>query len=67
MESTELHVDADMLEASLARRLRARAARADSAVEITPEILVSWVREELQALMAEFAFVQGIADTRSLN
>lgn len=66
-ETSELHVDADMLEASLAKRLKARAARADKGVQITPEVLVSWVREELQALMAEFALVQSIASGRAAN
>lgn len=67
VDASEIHLDADLLEASLAKRLRARAARADEAVEITPEVLVHWVREELQAVMAEFALVQTLAHERPLN
>ena len=63
MQHLELSLDADSLEQSLERRLRARAARADSAVRITPEMLEHWVAEELELLVGELAVVQ----VRGLN
>jgi hypothetical protein len=63
MQHLELTVDADSLEQSLERRLRARAARADSAVRITPEMLQHWVEEELELLVGEIA----VAHARSVN
>jgi hypothetical protein len=63
----EVEVDADALEASLTKRLRARAARADSAVQITPEVLAEWVREELEALMTEIAWFHTLARARGMN
>jgi hypothetical protein len=60
-------LDADLLQMSLERRLRARAARADSAVEITAETLERWLQEEFAAVVAEHAFAQAVANDRALN
>lgn len=62
-----VEIDAEALQTSLEKRLRARAARADSAVELTAETLQRWVQEELHALLEELALVQGLAAGRSLN
>jgi hypothetical protein len=69
MESSETSVvlDSDALQASLEKRLRARVARADSAVEITPETLERWLQEEFAAVVAEHAFAHAIATERVLN
>ncbi len=62
-----VEIDAEALQTSLERRLRARAARADSAVELTAETLQRWVQEELRALLEELALVQELAGTRVVN
>ena len=58
IEPLALQLDADELEESLEKRLKARAARADSAVELTPEILHHWVQEELELLVGELAIAE---------
>ena len=58
IEPLALHLDADELEESLEKRLKARAARADSAVELTPEMLQHWVQEELELLVGELAIAE---------
>ncbi len=55
------------LEASLEKRLQARAARADSAVELTPNTLNRWLQEELAALMQELASLHALANGSALN
>jgi hypothetical protein len=69
MQSSESSVvlDADALQASLERRLRARVARADSAVDINPETLERWLQEEFAAVVAEHAFAHAVASDRVLN
>jgi hypothetical protein len=64
---TSLVLDADALQASLERRLRARVARADSAVEITSDTLERWLQEEFAAVVAEHAFAHAVANDRPLN
>lgn len=67
MHHIALQLDADELEQSLAKRLKARAARADSAVRITPEMLEHWVQEELELLVAELAAAHDSVYGRRLN
>ena len=69
MQITETSVvlDADALQSSLERRLRARVARADSGVDITPETLERWLQEEFAAVVAEHAFAHAVANDRALN
>jgi hypothetical protein len=67
VSQTEVEIDADMLGLALERRLRDRAARADSAVEITPETLNRWAQEELHQLVVEFAEAHVLAHARVLN
>lgn len=62
-----VEIDAEALQTSLEKRLRARAARADSAVELTAETLQRWVQEELHSLLEELALVQELAGVRVLN
>ena len=63
-----VEIDAEVLQTSLEKRLRARAARADSAVELTAETLQRWVQEELHSLLEELALVQELSiGTRALN
>ena len=62
-----VEIDAEALQTSLEKRLRARAARADSAVELTAETLQRWVQEELQSLLEELALVQELAGTHVVN
>lgn len=45
----------DVIERTLERRLRERALRADNAVELTPETIERWIREELEAIVRELA------------
>jgi hypothetical protein len=67
MQHLALQLDADELEQSLEKRLKARAARADCAVRITPEMLQHWVQEELELLVGELAAAYNFAHARSLN
>lgn len=53
--------------AALQRRLRNRAARADSAVELTPETLHRWLEEEARSLRREAAFYKVFAHFRQWN
>jgi len=62
-----VEIDAEVLQTSLEKRLRARAARADSAVELTAETLQRWVQEELRSLLEELAMVQELAGSSSGN
>jgi hypothetical protein len=45
----------DLIEKTLERRLRDRALRADSGVNLTPETIERWIREELEAIVRELA------------
>ena len=54
-------------QAALERRLRARAARADCDVELTPELLHRWMREELEALRRDHEFARCFAKYRIEN
>lgn len=67
MQHLALQLDADELEQSLEKRLKARAARADSAVRITPEMLQHWVQEELELLVGELAAAHKLVHAHSLN
>jgi hypothetical protein len=67
MQHMALQLDADELEQSLEKRLKARAARADSAVRITPEMLQHWVQEELELLVGELAAAHNLVQARRLN
>jgi hypothetical protein len=62
-----LELDADALEASLEKRIKERAARADCAVRITPEMLQHWVQEELELLVGELAAAHALVHKRWLN
>lgn len=48
----------DVIERTLERRLRERALRADSAVELTPETIERWIREELETIVRELALAR---------
>ena len=67
MQHLALQLDADELEQSLEKRLKARAARADSAVRITPEMLQHWVQEELELLVGELAAAHNRMHAHALN
>ena len=45
----------EVIERALERRLRDRALRADSQVEIDSETLERWIREELESIVRDFA------------
>ena len=63
----ELQLDADVVWQSVERRLKARAARADSAVALTPETIQRWAREELEAVIGEHAYAHLMAQGRGLS
>ena len=63
----ELQLDADTVWQTVERRLKARAARADSAVELTPETIQRWAREELEAVIGEHAYAHIAARDRGLS
>jgi hypothetical protein len=58
----------EVIERALERRLRDRALRADSEVEINAETLERWIREELESIVHDFATAREIEETtRILN
>jgi hypothetical protein len=58
----------EVIERALERRLRDRALRADSEVEIDAETLERWIREELESIVHDYAVAREIAAaTRILN
>lgn len=48
----------DAIERALERRLRERALRADREVEMTPETIERWIREELEEIVRELAMAR---------
>ena len=67
LELPDSDVDAELLSHALERRLQARAARADAAVEITPELVSTWAKEELSTLVTELREMRRRAGQRVLN
>ena len=68
MEHLEpVELDAQALQLSLEKRLKARAARAEIAVQITPETLQRWVVEEFEQLVEEFAVAHTLAHGKVMN
>jgi hypothetical protein len=51
----------DAIERALERRLRDRALRADREVEMTPETIERWIREELEGIVRELALARELA------
>lgn len=63
-----LSMTSEMIERALERRLRQRVMRADSEVEINPETIERWIREELEAIFGELAMAREIEQAaRVLN
>jgi len=61
-------MDNETIERALERRLRERALRAESEVEINPETLERWIREELESIVHDFAVVRELEQaSRVLN
>jgi hypothetical protein len=61
-------MDNEAIERALERRLRDRALRAESQVEINPETLERWIREELESIVRDFAVARDLeAASRVLN
>jgi hypothetical protein len=58
-------MDSEIIGRALERRLRDRALRAESQVELNTETIERWVREELESIMREHAFAQHIAVQRT--
>jgi hypothetical protein len=58
----------EVIERALERRLRDRALRADSQVEIDSETLERWIREELESIVHDYATAREIEQaTHVLN
>jgi hypothetical protein len=58
----------EVIERALERRLRDRALRADSEVEINPETLERWIREELESIVHDYAIARELEEAaRVLN
>jgi hypothetical protein len=61
-------MDSETIERALERRLRERALRAESEVEINPETLERWIREELESIVHDFAVARELEQaSRVLN
>lgn len=63
----DLELDMESLQLALEKRLQNRAARADSAVIITGEVLRRWVEEEFEALLGERILAHELATGRTAN
>ena len=59
-------MDSEVIERALERRLRERALRAESEVEINPETLERWIREELESIVRDFAAAREIEQASRL-
>lgn len=57
----------EAIERALERRLRDRAMRADSEVQINAETLERWIREELENIVHDYALAREIDEARVLN
>jgi hypothetical protein len=53
-------MDSEAIERALERRLRDRALRAETEVEINPETLERWIREELESIVRDYALAREI-------
>ncbi|HKQ70387.1 MAG TPA: hypothetical protein VJT73_13655 [Polyangiaceae bacterium] len=51
-------MDSEVIERALERRLRERALRAETEVEINPETLERWIREELESIVRDYALAR---------
>ena len=61
-------MDSEVIERALQRRLRDRALRAESEVELNSETLERWIREELESIVRDFAVASEIDQaSRVLN
>jgi hypothetical protein len=61
-------MDSEIIERALERRLRERALRAENEVEINPETLERWIREELESIVHDYAIAREIEQaSRVLN
>jgi len=56
----------ELIGRALERRLRERALRAESEVELNAETIERWVREELESLMGEHALAHEMAHSQHL-
>jgi hypothetical protein len=53
-------MSSDMIERALERRLRRRVMHADNEIEITPETIERWIREELEGIFTDLAAARDI-------
>jgi hypothetical protein len=60
-------MDSEVIERALERRLRDRALRAESEVEINPETLERWIREELESIVRDFAVARELEQASHLT
>jgi hypothetical protein len=54
-------MESDLIERALERRLRDRALRAETEVELTPETIERWIREELESIIRELSLAREFA------
>jgi hypothetical protein len=54
-------MDNEIIGRALERRLRDRALRAESQVELNAETIERWVREELESILGEQALAEQVA------
>jgi hypothetical protein len=67
LTQAEIEFDGEALQKVVNERVRARAARADAAVQIDAATLARWTREELESVVADFAWAHLLAHGRVLN
>ena len=53
-------MDSELIERALERRLRERALRAENEVDITPETIERWIREELESIVQQVALFRAM-------
>lgn len=67
LDNPQIELDGAALDVMVERRVRARAARADSAVPLDSETLTRWAREELDAVVQELAWAHLLMHGRLLS
>jgi hypothetical protein len=67
LDNPHVEIDGEALDVLVGRRVKARAARADSAVELDTETLTRWAREELDRLVEELVRAHVLTHGRVLS
>lgn len=67
LDNPQLELDGDALDTLVGRRVRARVARADAAVQLDDETIARWAREELDSVVQELAYAHLLVHGKLLS